>query len=211
MHVPSHFEQPSVEAMQALIAANPFATLITLGAEGLCGNHIPMELRKEPQPYGTLVGHVARANPVWRELANSSEALVIFQGVNTYITPSWYPSKKETGMVVPTWNYVVVHAHGNLRVIDDPQWIKAHVDNLTHYQEASFSHPWAVSDAPGEYIQKLIGNVVGIEMPITRLVGKWKVSQNRPEPDRAGVVEGLREIGTAAALQMAELVERGKD
>jgi len=209
VYIPKHFAQGSVEAMHALMAANPFAMLITLGAEGLCANHIPMELSREPSPYGTLSGHVARSNPLWRESSNGAEALVVFQGPNAYITPSWYPSKKETGKVVPTWNYAVVHAHGQVRMIDDARWVKAHIGKLTHHQEASFAQPWAVSDAPGEYTEKMFGGVVGIEILITRLVGKWKVSQNRTAADQAGVVAGLRELGDAEALQMAELVERG--
>lgn len=208
MYIPKHFEQPSIEAMHELMVASPFVTLVTLGTDGLCGNHIPMELHKEPQPYGTLVGHVARANPVW-QISNGKEAMVIFQGPNAYITPSWYPSKAETGKVVPTWNYAVVHAHGIVRVINDPQWVKAHIEKLTNHQEASFAHPWAVSDAPSDYTEKLFGGVVGIEIAITKLVGKWKVSQNRPEPDKAGVVTGLRSLGISEASQMAEFVERG--
>lgn len=210
MYIPKHFEQPSVEAMHALISANLFATLVTYGSEGLCANHIPIELHEEPKPYGTLVGHVARANPVWREAANNHEAMVIFQGANTYITPSWYPSKTESGRVVPTWNYAVVHAHGYIRVIDDTQWVKTHIEKLINRQETSFSHPWAISDAPREFIEKLITGVVGIEIPITRLVGKWKVSQNQSESDREGVVRGLRSLGNAAALQMAEYIESVK-
>jgi transcriptional regulator len=210
MYIPKHFEQPSVEAMHALISSNPFAALVTYGSEGLCANHIPMELHEEPKPYGTLVGHVARANPVWREVSNNHESMVIFQGANIYITPSWYPSKKESGKVVPTWNYAVVHAHGYIRVVDDAQWVKAHIEQLINRQESSFAQPWTISDAPREFIERLILGVVGIEIPITRLVGKWKVSQNQPESDRGGIVSGLCGLGTPNALQMAEYVERFK-
>ena len=206
MYIPKHFEQTNLEAMHALITQQPFATLVTIGAEGLCANHLPVELCLEPKPYGLLIGHVARANPVWRDLADGHEALFIFQGSNSYITPSWYPSKAETGKVVPTWNYAVVHAHGPLRAITDPEWLRAHVERLTHQHEATFAQPWALADAPRDFIDKLIGGIVGLEMPIARLVGKWKTSQNRPEPDQRGVIEGLRAVGTSAALQMAEYI-----
>lgn len=206
VYIPKHFEQTDLKAMHALITSHPFATLVTIGAEGLCANHLPVELCPEPQPYGTLIGHVARANPVWREFANGHEAMLIFQSSDTYITPSWYPSKAETGKVVPTWNYAVVHAHGPLRAITDPQWLKAHVERLTNQHEAAFAQPWALADAPGDFVEKLIGGIIGVEMTISRLVGKWKTSQNRPEADQRGVVDGLRELGTPEARQMAEYV-----
>ncbi len=209
MYTPKHFEQPSIEAMHEHVRAYPLATLITLGAEGLCANHIPMHLSESPQPYGLLSGHVPRSNPVWREASNQVEAIVIFQGPNAYITPSWYASKKETGKVVPTWNYTVVHAHGHIRVIDDAQWLRAHLETITNQHEASHAHPWAVADAPNDFTEKLLGSLVGIEISISKLVGKWKVSQNRPEQDRAGVVAGLRSLGVSDTSQMAELVERG--
>ena len=210
MYIPKDFEQPSIEAMHALISTNLFATLVTSGPNGLCANHIPMELQEAPGPYGKLIGHVARANPVWQEASNNQEAMVIFQGVNTYITPSWYPTKEESGKVVPTWNYAVVHAHGQISTIDDANWVKAHIEKLTNRQESSFAQPWAISDAPSEFIDKIITGVVGIEIVITRLEGKWKVSQNRSESDRSGVVHGLRDTGTPDALQMAEYIENFK-
>ncbi len=206
MYIPRPFEQPGIEAMHELVMAYPFATLVTLGAAGLCVNHVPMELDKLKQPRGTLLCHVARANPLWREVSEGSEAVAVFHGPHAYVTPSWYPSKSESGKVVPTWNYIVVHAHGQIRVIDDTRWVKAQIEKLTARQEASFPHPWAVSDAPADYTEKLLGSIVGIEITITRLEGKWKASQNRPESDRASVAAGLRELGMAS---MAEFVERG--
>src|SRR5688572_3196324 len=146
--------------MHGLMDSNPFATLVTFSTEGLCADHIPMELNKELQPYGTLAGHVARANSVW-QVANGKDALVIFHGPNAYITPSWYPSKSETGKVVPTWNYAVVHAHGIVRAIEDLQWLKAHIEKLTNHQESSIADPWTVSDAPREFTEKLLNGVVG--------------------------------------------------
>lgn len=209
MYTPKHFEQPSIEAMHALVRSYPLGTLITLGAQGLCANHIPMHLSDKPAPYGLLSGHVPRANPVWHEASPDVEVMVIFQGPNAYITPSWYATKKETGKVVPTWNYTVVHAHGHLRVIDDAQWLRAHLETITHQQEASLANPWAVSDAPSDFTEKLFSHLVGIEITISKLFGKWKVSQNRPARDQAGVVAGLRSAGVADASQMARLIERG--
>lgn len=208
MYIPKHFEQLSIEAMHELIRAYPLATLVTLDAEGLCANHIPLLLSEKPEPYGLLSGHVPRSNPVW-EASNQTVAIVIFQGPNAYITPSWYASKQETGKVVPTWNYTVVHAHGHIRAIDNPQWLRAHLEVLTNQQEAPFAHPWSVSDAPRDFTEKLLASLVGIEIQISKLIGKWKVSQNRPEQDKAGVVAGLRRLDISNTSQMAELVERG--
>jgi transcriptional regulator len=210
MYVPKHFEEQRVENLHALIHAHPLAALVTLGSGGLNANHIPMEISPEPAPFGTLRGHVARGNPFWRELAPDVESLAIFQGPGAYITPSWYPTKQETGMVVPTWNYAVVHAYGAIRVIDDADWLRSLVGRLTDHNEAAFREPWEVSDAPDEYIGKLLRSIVGIEMVVTKLIGKWKVSQNRPAEDRAGVVAGLRGIDTPESSRMAELVDRAK-
>jgi transcriptional regulator len=146
--------------------------------------------------------------PIWRDLSADVETLAIFQGPDAYVTPSWYPTKKETGMVVPTWNYAVVHAYGPLRVIDDAEWLRSLVGRLSDQHEAAFRDRWSVSDAPPEYIEKLLGSIVGIEMVLTKLIGKWKVSQNRPTTDREGVVNGLREMDTPDASLMATLVER---
>jgi len=209
VYTPKHFEQQSIAAMHAHIRAYPLATLVTLGADGLCANHIPMYLTEKPQPNGMLAGHVPRSNPVWRETDKSVAALVIFHGPNAYITPSWYPEKKETGRVVPTWNYTVVHARGRMRIVDDAAWLKAHLEQLTDHQEAPLSHPWAVADAPTDFTEKLSAALVGIEIPISSLVGKWKLSQNRPEQDKAGVVSGLLGVAALGAAQMAELVEHG--
>jgi len=183
---------------------------VTMTPDGLDANHIPFEVDPSPAPFGTLRGHVARANPVWRDAARDVEALVIFQGPGTYISPSWYVTKKETAKVVPTWNYVVVHAHGALRVIDDRDWLRAFVEKLTNRHEAGRREPWKVTDAPADFIDKQLGAIVGIEVPMTRLIGKWKVSQNRPAADRDGVVEALRQEGDHAAAAMADLVRQSK-
>jgi transcriptional regulator len=211
MYVPKHFAEPRVDVLHQLMRAHPLATLVTLTADGLDANHVPLLLLPEPGPFGSLRGHVARANPVWRDLtrdAGGSEVLAIFHGPDAYITPSWYASKAETGKVVPTWNYAVAHAHGALRVVDDPAWIRAQMTALTAQGESAFAGPWRPDDAPADYIEKLIGAVVGIEIVIARLSGKWKVSQNQSAANREGVVRGLLASGESDALRMARLVEQ---
>src|SRR5262249_6329081 len=146
-------------------------------------------------PWGTLRGHVARANPVWRETRTDVEALAIFQGPRRYVTPSWYPTMAETEKVVPTFNYLAVHAHGPLRIVDDPAWVRRLVERLTDRYEENRPAPWRVGDAPADFIDQQLRAIVGIEIPITRLQGKWKASQNRPGADREGVVRGLRADG----------------
>jgi transcriptional regulator len=206
MYLPKSFEPPDVDALQQFVRAHPFGVLVTMTRRGLEGNHIRFLIDAEPAPYGTLRGHVARANPIWQEVQLWTDALVIFQGPDSFISPSWYPSKLETAAVVPTWNYVVVHAHGHLRVIQDLHWLRAHVDALTNRHEQDREAPWAVTDAPADYIQKMVGAIVGLEIQVARLTGKWKLGQNRTEQDRAGVVDGLRREGTESAEAMAALV-----
>jgi transcriptional regulator len=206
MYVPKHFEESRVDVLHDLILTYPFSTLVTMSSVGINANHIPLHLIQEAGQYGTLQGHVARANPVWSDLVNDVEALVIFQGPNGYITPSWYPTKQEHGKVVPTWNYVTVHAYGKLRVIDDSIWVKNQLESLTTQQESSFDKPWAISDAPVEFTDKMIGAIVGIEILITKLIGKWKVSQNQPASNQAGVVQGLESLGRSEAIELATVV-----
>jgi transcriptional regulator len=198
MYVPPLFKKDEVPALHAAMREIGLGTLVTFGSEGLVANHIPLLVDPEPAPFGTLMGHVARANPQWRAIAPGGEALALFLGPNAYVTPSWYPSKGETGKVVPTWNYVAIHAYGTPRVIDDPEWKLAHVTRLTAAHESKRSAPWAVSDAPVDFIKNMINAIVGFEMPIRRLEGKWKMSQNRPPQDRAGVVAGLVQDGAAS-------------
>jgi transcriptional regulator len=208
MYVPRHFEETRVDVLHGLMRAEPFATLVTLGPDGLNANHLPLELDPEPAPFGMLRGHVSRANAVWRSASADVEPLAIFQGPQRYVTPSWYPTKAETGKVVPTWNYVVVHAYGPMRFIDDPAWLRAHIERLTAQHEAGRERPWEVGDAPVDYIAGLVRGIVGFEMRVARLVGKWKVSQNRGDADRAGVTTGLRADADPASAVMADLVER---
>lgn len=211
MYIPKHFNQPQTEALHALMRARPLATLVTCNksdGDGLDANHIPLHLsldRANPELAGILRGHVARANPLWKA-SDHTQVLAIFHGPEAYITPSWYATKKETGKAVPTWNYAVVHAHGTLRVIDDAEWLRAHLETLTASQESAFDQPWQVSDAPPDYIAHMIKAVVGIEIVITRLSGKWKLSQNQPAQNQAGVIAGLQAQDDARSQEMAKWV-----
>jgi transcriptional regulator len=202
MYQPPHHREDRLEVQHALIRAHPFGTLVTLGSEGLIANSIPFVLVPH-EPYGMLKGHVARANAQWRESRADIDALVIFQGVDSYITPSWYAEKRESGKVVPTWNYAIVQASGPMRVVEDAGWLSEQIAALTRQSEAGQADPWEVTDAPARFIEAQLKGIVGIEIPIRRIEGKWKVSQNRPAADRAGVVEGLRATGDEA---MADLV-----
>lgn len=206
MYIPEHFEETRIDVLQDLIRTHPLATLVTMSSIGINANHIPLHFTQVSGQYGTLQGHVARANPMWSDLNKKVEALVIFQGPNSYITPSWYPTKHEHGKVVPTWNYVVVHAYGTLRVIDDSIWVKGQLELLTTQQEELFSKPWKISDAPAEFTDRMIGAIVGIEILITKLTGKWKVSQNQSALNKAGVVQGLQSLGSTETSELASLV-----
>jgi transcriptional regulator len=207
MYIPRANQEDRLSVLHKLIENQPFASLITMGTTGLFASHIPMVLEQNGG-MGRLKGHISRANTQWRDFTPSIEALAIFSGPQHYITPSWYPEKQETGKVVPTWNYVVVHVYGHLKVIEDGEWLMAHLERLTNTHEAGFSIPWKVGDAPAEYVAALRKGIVGLEMDIERIEGKWKVSQNRSEQDRAGVAEGLAELNTAESLAMKALVER---
>jgi transcriptional regulator len=206
MYIPQHFEETRTEVMHALMRAHPLATLVTLSSEGITANHIPLLLSETTLGCGVLQGHIARANPLWQDLA-SHDVMAIFQGADAYISPSWYPGKQEHGKVVPTWNYAVVHARAKLRVIDDADWLQVHLTNLTATHEAAFSQPWAVSDAPGDFIERLVGNLIGIELSISTLSGKWKVSQNQSVANRDGVMQGLQARGTENDLLMTGMIQ----
>src|ERR1700733_11885596 len=171
------------------------ATLVSMTADGLIASHAPLMLDPEPAPYGILIGHLAKANPHARTADQGVQTLVIFQGPDGYITPSYYAAKKEHGKVVPTWNYAAIHAYGTLEVFDDPDRLLRVVTRLTHQFETPRAQPWAVSDAPGDFVAGMLRGIVGIALPIARLVGKMKMSQNRPAADIPGVVEGLRQDG----------------
>ncbi len=199
MYIPKHFEETDPATLRELIRAHPLATIVTNGADGLNANHVPLLFTDS-----VLRGHIARVNPLAQE---SGDSLAVFQGPGAYISPSWYATKAETGRVVPTWNYAVVHAHGVLRVIENAEWLRQQLHDLTDQSEAGFAEPWAVSDAPKDYVEGLLKAIVGIEIAVTKLVGKWKVSQNQPERNRITVCEGLQILGNSG---MAELVSERK-
>jgi transcriptional regulator len=208
MYVPKHFEESDVSVLHALIKSHPLGAWVTQGDGELIVTHIPFLLDPLRGERGTLIGHVARANPVWQSFSKNVNSVVIFQGPQAYITPSWYPSKHAHGKAVPTWNYAVVHAHGLPRAIEDREWLLRHVNQLTDVQESEQALPWKVSDAPPDYIDKMLRSIVGIEVPITTLFGKWKVSQNRPTPDKLGTVAGLLAREDAESKAIAALVNQ---
>ncbi len=205
MYRPSYFREDRLDVLHGLIRTHPFAQLVTAGGPGVEANPLPMLVDPEASPNGTLRGHLARGNGQVTALREGGEALVIFQGPHAYVSPSWYAAKAEHGKVVPTWNYVAVHAWGRPRLIDDPAWLRRLVGDLTRMHEQGRANPWAVEDAPEDFIATMLKAIVGVEIPIDRIEGKWKLSQNRSEPDRRGVARGLRAEGDAA---MAALIER---
>ena len=204
MYQPPHFREDRLEVQHQLIRAHPLGLVFTVGPAGLMANAIPFLVDADASAKGTLRGHFARANPQLGELAVVEECLVVFQGPQAYITPSWYATKRATGKVVPTWNYVTVHAWGRPAVRDDASWLRRQIEDLTRSREAGRAAPWRVSDAPEGFIAGQAKGIVGVEIVIARIEGKWKVSQNRPVEDRAGVVAGLRESDQAMAQLVAD-------
>ncbi len=207
MYEPPLHKQSDLAAQHALIRAHPLGLLISHGPSGLLANAIPFLIFPEESKLGVLRAHVARANPQWRDLQSADEALVAFQGFEHYITPSWYETKRQTGKVVPTWNYVLVQARGRPRVIEDAAWLRAQIEALTRQQEARRAAPWAVGDAPEDFIQMQMRAIVGVEIEIVDIKGKWKASQNRNAEDRAGVIAGLEAEGEPEAQEMAKIVK----
>ena len=195
MYIPTHFAEDRIEILHDLIRGGGLATLVSMTADGMIASHAPMMLDPNPAPYGTLIGHLAKANPHARAADPGVQTLAIFHGPDGYITPSYYAAKKEHGKVVPTWNYAAIHAYGTLEVFDDPARLLAVVTRLTNQYETPRAQPWAVSDAPADFVQAHLRGIVGIALPIARLEGKVKMSQNRPAADQPGVVEGLRRDG----------------
>ncbi len=204
MYSPSHFREDRVPVLHDAIDAAGLATLITVDGDRLDASHVPMLLDRSAGSLGTLYGHLARPNPQWAAAPELS-ALAIFLGPDAYVTPSWYATKQETGKVVPTWNYVAVHAHGRVRFFEDEDRLLDLVTRLTKVREGARPRPWAVADAPAGFIRAQLKGIVGFELPIGKLEGKWKMSQNRPAEDRAGVSQGLRSEGATA---VADLVDR---
>jgi transcriptional regulator len=207
MYRPDHFRVDALPQMHALMRERPFATLVSMGSAGLNATHLPTVVKDEG-PAGVVECHLARANPHWKELADGNEALMIFHGPEGYITPNWYPSKIEHQKVVPTWNYAVVHAYGRPEVMQDKDWLRCHVAELTEKQEMSQTRPWAITDAPESFVEMMLRGIVGFRIAITRLEGKWKMSQNRDRADRDGVIKGLERRAQGDDLVMAGISSR---
>jgi transcriptional regulator len=207
MSIPASNAERRPEVMCDFIEAHPLGALVTASTDGLFATHLPLLLDRTRGACGTLQGHVARANPHHRQTLTAPEALVIFSGPDAYVTPAWYAAKAEHGRVVPTWNYVAVHAYGRLRFVDDPSFLRPHLEALTARHEGAREHPWAVGDAPADYIAQLERAIVGVEIEITRLEGKWKMSQNRSDADIDGVVRGLGGSPSPGDRAVAEIVE----
>jgi transcriptional regulator len=206
MYNPPSFAEHDVAVMHAFIEAHPLGALVTASSSGLFATHLPLVLDRGRGEYGVLQGHIARANPHHELAGDGSEALVLFTGTDSYVSPSLYASKAKHGRVVPTWNYVAVHAHGTLRFVREPEALKRHLAQLTARHEAGRPRPWSIDDAPEGYVAKQLGAIVGVELDITRLDGKWKMSQNRAAEDVEGVIEGLSASDDARAREVAEIV-----
>ncbi len=209
MYIQQKFIEARVDVLHALIRSHPLGAFAVVGANGIEVNHLPFFIDPAIQPYGVLRGHIPKGNPVWKQFCNPDyEAVVIFQGEEAYITPTWYPAKQEHGKAVPTWNYVTVHAYGKPMFIHDHGWLRDHVTELTNKQEATQPKPWQVSDAPADYITSMLDKIVGVEIPITRLLGKWKMSQNRSIADQLGVVAGLSSQHSEKSAAVASVVRQ---
>lgn len=219
MYLPAHFEEQRPEALHRLVAEHPFGLLVTQRAEGFAADGLPFVLDADPAGGPAILrAHVARANPVWRETRADSESLVVFQGPQAYVSPAWYPSKAAHGKVVPTWNYLMVQARGTARFIDDAAWLRAFVSRLTDFHEGERVQrapaqlgAWAVGDAPADYVDSMIGAIVGVEIVLTSLLGKWKASQNRSADDRQGVADGLASAGAGDAAEAMARSVAGSD
>lgn len=209
MYTPSYFKDEDLASLHGQIEATRLATLVTFDETGLQASHIPLLLEPTQGSQGTLYGHLAKANPQWKALATGAEALLIFQGPDAYISPSFYAAKAEHGKVVPTWNYLAVHAYGRADVFTDPERLLQIVTGLTDKHEASRAEPWAVSDAPADYIEKMLNGIVGFAIPIERLEGKRKLNQNRSAEDIAGVSKGLALSQDPSDQKIAQLMNQG--
>jgi len=206
MYTPSINAEKDIPTLRRFVQDNPLCALVTPTAAGLVASHIPMMLHEDSSGFGTLRGHVARANSQWQQFNTSEDALAIFTGPQHYISASWYPGKAIHGKEVPTWNYVAVHAYGRMRIVEDADWLLEHLRDLTDKNEVIAEVPWRVADAPPDFIAKLSKAIVGLELVVSRVEGKWKVSQNRNEQDATGVINGLDSLGTPSSEAMKELV-----
>jgi len=213
MYVPPHYEESRPEMLHALIAKHPLGILVTHGSKGLDANHLPFEMETDSDSLGRLHTHVARANPIWRDIASGDEVLVVFRGPDAYISPNWYPSKHEHHRQVPTWNYVVTHAHGHVTVHDDERYLRGLVGRLTKRHEASQPRPWRMGDSSQAFIDEMIASIVGLEIAITRLTGKFKLNQNKEQRDVVGAARALKALGhdAIAEAMLAHVAERTHD
>ena len=207
MYTPKAFEVTDLAQLQAAMQQSELATLVTITSQGLVATHLPLMLDVTQGEYGTLTGHVSRANTQWRDSEQEVEALVIFLGLDTYVTPNWYAAKQETGRVVPTWNYAAIHAYGRVTFFEDTERLRTVVTELTRRHEAAFPAPWQVTDAPAVYIDSQLKAIVGFELRISRLEGKQKFNQNRSAEDRRGVIDGLNQLGKTEVAELMEEIE----
>ncbi len=207
MYLPRMFREERIEVLHAAMLEIGAAAVVGQGPDGPIASNVPIELDPEPAPWGTIRCHFVRANPHAQSVADGQELLLIFQGPQGYVSPNWYPSKRETGKVVPTWNYVAIHAYGSATTFDDVDRLRAHLGALVDRFERGSAVPWKIGDAPADFIDGMCRAIVGMEIPLSRIEGKWKLSQNRPLHDRRGVADGLRALGDETSLRMAQLVE----
>nr|WP_086938564.1 FMN-binding negative transcriptional regulator [Thaumasiovibrio occultus] len=210
MYIPAKFKQDNIEELVALMQQYPFATLVTTTDEGIEATHFPTLLEQRGDDL-VIKAHIAKANKLWQKVATGAEVLVIFNGPNSYISPNHYPTKKAHGKAVPTWNYVVVHAKGHIAYSHDPQWIYQLVDELSQAHESHSAMPWSISDAPAEYIDKMLPAIVGIKITISSIIGQWKLSQNQPEANQQGVISGLKTLDDQGASAVAAMVKKHCD
>jgi transcriptional regulator len=207
MYLPRHFEISDPVRLREFMQAHPLATLVVADASGLCADHIPLMVTGSEASGWKLAGHVARANPLWKKAEAGIDCLAIFHGPQHYISPNWYATKKEHGKVVPTWNYEVVHVQGRLRAVDDVEWLRAFLQRLTETHERDQSKPWLMEDAPEEYLRRMLQAVVGVEVEITALIGKAKMSQNQFEANQDSVITALRQTKNIVSIEMADKIE----
>lgn len=208
MYIPEHFAESRPEVLRDFLRAHPLATIVVSGADGLDANHVPLSLRPELGAQGRLLGHVARANPLWQVAGDGADCLAIFHGPQHYISPNGYASKAIDGKAVPTWNYSAVHVKGRITSIDDPAWLRGFLEQLTREHEANQTEPWKIEDAPPEFVDRMIRGIVGLSIEIGSIFGKSKLSQNQPKANRVSLVELLRSNADPHALEMADEVER---
>ncbi|MEO2280149.1 FMN-binding negative transcriptional regulator [Pseudoalteromonas pernae] len=207
MHIPRKFKQQNIEELIALMRQHPFANVIVHGSAGLEAHHLPLLLNETDGRY-YLQGHIAKANPLWKNMVDGDNCLVVFNGPHSYISPNYYPTKAENGKAVPTWNYVAVHAKGAMRFVHDAAWIFNAIDSLTNEQERNQPKPWSITDAPRDYIDRMLPALVGINIEVSQLEGQWKLSQNQPEVNQQGVVTRLSELSEDGAQTVAKLVQQ---